>query len=404
MISILIVDDSTSKSEKIVAAIYQILEPPDVAIDRAFDAHDAGRRMLLNTYDLLVLDLFVPLRAGEEARRDGGVLLLRQMSRQREWKTPRHILGLTAYQDLAAESEPAFKRDLLHVVSYREDSTEWIDALGRQLLHILQERSPPERGHGCDLAIVTALHRVELESVLDLPAEWTQASAPGDHAIYHRGTFKRGERSLAVVAGACSEMGMPAAAAHAMKVIEAFRPRFIAMTGIAAGTEGAFGDVLVADQSWDYGSGKRKSTESGTSVFLPAPSYIPIDQVLRAQLNFFVLDRSVLRGIRERWPGAKPTGELAVKMGPLASGAAVLQSRDAVDEISSHNRKVVGVEMETYGVFMAARECREPRPRAMSFKSICDFGDSNKGDDYQRYAAYTSAQFLYEFALQHLAP
>jgi len=38
----------------------------------------------------------------------------------------------------------------------------------------------------------------------------------------------------------------------------------------------------------------------------------------------------------------------------------------------------------------------------MSIKAICDFGDERKSDDYLRYAAFTSAQYLYHFALGEL--
>ncbi|MGA8792740.1 MAG: hypothetical protein WB498_07425, partial [Candidatus Binatus sp.] len=89
-------------------------------------------------------------------------------------------------------------------------------------------------------------------------------------------------------------------------------------------------------------------------------------------------------------------------LGPIASGASVVQSQPLVRQIESHNRKVIGVEMETYGVFLAARLCRKPRPVAMSFKSVADFADLSKSDKYQDYAAFTSANFLYEFALDSL--
>jgi len=89
-------------------------------------------------------------------------------------------------------------------------------------------------------------------------------------------------------------------------------------------------------------------------------------------------------------------------MGPVASGAAVIQDKTVIDEIVARNRKLIGVEMETYGVYLAANATRGPKPLAMSSKSICDFGDLGKNDDYQKYAAYTSAKFVYEFALDQL--
>ncbi len=105
--------------------------------------------------------------------------------------------------------------------------------------------------------------------------------------------------------------------------------------------------------------------------------------------------------IRTGWKGEKPQ-ELKALVGPVASGAAVLAWRPAMEEIAKQHRKLIGVEMETYGVFMAARVCSHPRPLAFSAKSICDFGDESKQDGYQRYAAFTSAQFLFEFAKAYL--
>jgi len=58
--------------------------------------------------------------------------------------------------------------------------------------------------------------------------------------------------------------------------------------------------------------------------------------------------------------------------------------------------------METYGVFMACRVSTSPQPIPISAKSVCDFGIHPKTDEYQRYAAYTSANFIYEFALDQL--
>lgn len=74
-----------------------------------------------------------------------------------------------------------------------------------------------------------------------------------------------------------------------------------------------------------------------------------------------------------------------------------------VESIMAHNRKLIGLEMETYGIFLAGRLCVEPRPIAISAKSVCDFGVPPKTDEFQRYAAFTSANFIYEFALDQLS-
>jgi nucleoside phosphorylase len=83
-----------------------------------------------------------------------------------------------------------------------------------------------------------------------------------------------------------------------------------------------------------------------------------------------------------------------VRIGPVASGAAVLQNPEIVADVQKQHRKTLGVEMEAYGVFVAAHEAPEPQPRVLAIKSVCDLADEQKSDDFQGYAAYTSARFL----------
>jgi len=107
--------------------------------------------------------------------------------------------------------------------------------------------------------------------------------------------------------------------------------------------------------------------------------------------------------VQQGWDGTPNEHKLAVQIGPVGSGAAVLADRSKIEAILQHNRKLIGVEMEIYGIYQAARNCIEPRPLAIAMKSICDFGRSDKSDEFKSYAAFTSARYLYEFALQELA-
>jgi nucleoside phosphorylase len=47
----------------------------------------------------------------------------------------------------------------------------------------------------------------------------------------------------------------------------------------------------------------------------------------------------------------------------------------------------------------AIKEAPVPRPKGLIIKSVCDYADEEKSDQYQKFAAFTSAQFaklLYE--------
>lgn len=404
MISVLIADDDKLKGDIVQAQCLRLLPDGEVVIERADSTTAAGVLLEQRTFDLLVLDVQMPMRDSEEPRADAGLRFLRAMYETRKMQLPKYILGLTAYEEHLTEYRREFEEHNWHVILYDESSEEWKSRLATMIFHIIDSAGDVYEGNRTDLAIITALEDVELESVLRLPGNWKVREVAGDPTIYHEGSFDREGRSLSVVAAAAIEMGMPAATAVSMKLIHEFRPRFLAMVGIAAGVKGDFGDILIADVAFDYGSGKiTKGAADPQARFLPDPHPIPLDPFLKAKLSFFKTQTDVLERIRQSAVGRVLPTRLTVRMGPLASGAAVIENREVVQEVQSLWRKLVGVELETYGVFLAARLCREPRPSVMSIKAICDFADPAKVDDFQQYAAFTSAAFLYEFSLSLLA-
>lgn len=399
----LVVDDEPAKVHSLRDLVERVGRECEIRIVDVGNAHEASTQLDSERFDLMILDIMLPLRAGEVPRSDGGMSVLRYLSRRNSAKLPNHIIGLTAYDALKAEHADEFGRDLWSVVRYDTGQSDWSEKIGRRLEHIVNSKlAALDEGYDYDLAIITALHRVELESVLALDGGWSQKRIAGDDAIYHCGTFSSKEHSLKVVAASAVEMGMCASATLSMKMISHFRPKYLAMVGIAAGVKGNAGDVLVAEQSWDYGSGKSVRAEGSHDMFLPSPSVLQMSSDLKYKHNWFSLRQQNVENIQARWKG-KPMGHrLAVHIGPIASGAAVLENSDIIAQISSHNRKLIGVEMEIYGVFMAANNCVAPKPAVMAVKSICDFGDANKNDSFQSYAAFTSANYLFDFAIESL--
>ena len=61
--------------------------------------------------------------------------------------------------------------------------------------------------------------------------------------------------------------------------------------------------------------------------------------------------------------------------------------------------QTAGLDMESYGVFYAARHAAGLKPEPIVLKSVCDFADEGKNYIYQKFAAFTSSEFarlLYE--------
>lgn len=396
MIKILVVEDDQDKLRRVSLALTSVA---GCSIDQIQDARDvaAARRILRDQqFDLLVLDISVPLRSDLEPDRQGGLQLLNELTERELYRRPTHILGLTAYEDTAELAEAKFRSEAFILVRYASSSTDWEEPLRRKVEHILASKVTDERAeYDLDICVLTALDDPELSSVLNLNWNWQQRRFDGDGTVYHEGTTTGLNGAVRVIAAAAPRMGLVASAVLATKMTMRFRPRYLAMVGIAAGVKDKvqIGDILAADPCWNYESGKRQ-VKGGVKTFSPEPHQVAPDNIVRGSLAALARDQNAFDDIRRRWPAAATRMTPSLRLGPVASGAAVLQDASIISEILTHHRKTIGVEMESYSIFVAAAEAPCPQPRAFSLKSVCDFADEFKSDDHQAYAAYTSAAAL----------
>ncbi len=201
-----------------------------------------------------------------------------------------------------------------------------------------------------DIAIICALPS-ELKKILKTGASpWTELALneqPPDPTTYWTTTFSRqhGE-PLRVVAAAPNQMGMPAAAVLATKMVRRFRPALVATVGIAAGVKGGgrgYGDILAPDHTFDYGAGKLGETAEKKLEFRPDPRPINIYPLLLARLQFWKEHRQDrLAQIRDDWEGEPPDTVLKLHVGPLGSGARVVAASQTVDQVRDHWRNLSG--------------------------------------------------------------
>lgn len=408
-IKILVVEDDSAKLGAIVRVIKAVPGVDKSCIVDVRDAVSAKKQIERTAFDLLILDIRIPTRIEDAASSDAGLLLLSEIIRRSKYKRPLQIIGITAYDDSEALAKPEFSEHLWGLLRYDSTTDLWEQQLRNKLEHLISSKQLLRHSDGetyeMDLAIITALDGLEFAAVRDLDGDWEKYSVPNDDTVFRVGNFERGGRRLSVVAAAAPRMGMAASAVLAAKVIHNFRPRVLCMCGIAAGVRGKtnFGDILAPDPSWDWGSGKREKAKDGQSRFFPDPHQLSLESGLRAKLRAYAEDDALLAHIRAKWPARKPENTLRLHVGPVASGAAVLADPDVVESIREQQRKLIGIEMEVYGLMTAAEGCSRPKPLVFALKSVSDFGDEDKDDEMQSYAAYTSAAFMYEFCLKEFA-
>lgn len=401
---ILIVDDSAEKLRRVLDALLEVRGVSQDDIDVVYNARDARLRLTSTAYDLMILDIALPEWADVPPQPEVGISLLKEVSERPKYKHPKHIIGLTAYADIVAQSAREFEEGLWHLIHYDATATDWVQQLQRKLKYLVLLATDKDAAeYKCDLCIITALQVPEYAAVMNLPWKWQVVERQNEVAVFHSGEFHNSGHSRRVVAGCASRMGMTSAAIIATKAIYNFRPRFVALVGIAAGIRDQcnLGDIVIADPTWDYGSGKW-SAKGSKSVFEMAPHQLPLNAIIRNRFQLLSQDAPTLGEIRNEWVGPKPDTALQLIVGPVGSGSTVRADGTAAKEVKAQHRKAVAIEMEAYGVMAAAHEAPLPEVKAFVVKSICDFADEAKTDEFQAYAAYTSASVLRRFAEAYL--
>lgn len=125
--NILIVDDNNDKIAKIVSVIKGASDRIDV--DTASDSISAQVKLQRKKYDLLLLDLLLPLRIGQEPLPNGGVLLLKEINRSDKIKSPTIITGITQYEEYQEGFSSIWK-----LLLFKND--DWPDDLKKIIKHL----------------------------------------------------------------------------------------------------------------------------------------------------------------------------------------------------------------------------------------------------------------------------
>ena len=402
---IIIADDDDEKIKRIEEEIKDKFHDENILISVKKSIIDVKQDLVKNYYDLLILDLNMPLFEEGECKEEAGYDLYNELKKLRQYKMPGNIMFCTSHKNLYSKYEIEVQQGLFSIITYESVKNEWIITLIDKIFQILQaikDSKEYESKYNYDVGIITA---VEIENlyVLDMINNQKKIFIEGDPTIYIQGDLCYEDRILTVICATQYQMGMTASSTLSMKLISNFKPKVLAMVGIAAGKKGKgnLGDIIAATQVWDYSSGKISTDEDENNnfLFMPSPQYLPVDVHVKELLNDDYSE--ILSRIKNKWKHSKINTSLNLVKGSMACGPAVIQNESIVREyIDPHNRNVVGIDMESYGVLFAGANAIEPKPIVLVFKSLCDFGDSSKNDEYQNYAAYTSSKFLYYFLFE----
>ena len=105
MLKVLIIEDTDTKARDIKDYVRSLgCEAKVVSGTR-----EAIAAMLLDLYDLVLLDLYIPEEFGDDAKPDNAFNLLQRVSKDRRIKKPVAICGITRF-DNVDEAEKRFKK------------------------------------------------------------------------------------------------------------------------------------------------------------------------------------------------------------------------------------------------------------------------------------------------------
>lgn len=404
MLKILIVEDNNDKASDILKVITDAFHEIDLnSIKHVTDAHGAKKELEVNFYDLLIIDIAIPERLSQEVNQEGGIQLLEDLKLRDKYKMPQHIIGLTGYNNIFQKVKDKFEANVLSIIEYSNNNIEWSTKIKESIkLMIASKKSIHQKiiDYNFDIAIICAVE-VEYNSVKAAFDNWNNLDISGDSTIYIETNINNyNDQKIKIVLAKLEQMGLVSSATMTMKVIQNFRPQYIIMPGIAASIQNerdhGYGDILVFDECWDGGAGKIKKDNNDQYIFEPVANHLRMDTDILNLFRRIQSDNNLLRNIKDTFQGKTPNTELKVHIGSVTSVAGVIANNDVTQQLKQKDRKLLGLEMEAYGMYFAAYNSSNPKPKPIALKSVCDFADSNKSDDYQHYSAYSSTNIMKE--------
>jgi len=263
---------------------------------------------------------------------------------------------------------------------------EVLDRIGPSLSPLSEEpRETPSRN---SILIITALEE-ELDYLYDeFPSGWGELKVLQDGLSYRRGNFSD---EIDIVATSARSMGLVASAIVTTKAIKEWKPMVAAMIGICAGRKEkgvAIGDIIVANQCFHYqfGSYSNGKIEHELRVENTEPQIVDIVEHLSRRSNSLPgIHQSLSRGFK------KPNTLLQCHVGPMASADLVVKDVEKFGEALEADRKTIAIDMESYAFMRAARLANTRW--AFVIKSVSDFADASKDDEFREYAKFTSTKF-----------
>lgn len=375
--NILLIEDESVKKDSLIALINSVETNDEKKIDYVKSLASARRKILSEKFDLIIFDIYLPLKDGNEHSVDVSEDILSDFNHSINYQT--ESIAITKYEIVDIENIESFNELGITVVHYNENSDTWKDSLKQKIAKLSDKAS-------FDFLIFCALSK-------ERDAYEKSIAEVGEKKIIKgldcQEVTIEGRKGLCIQP---ARMGLVNMAITASKAIEYFQPKLVAMSGICAGVKGEsnYLDLIIGDTCWEYQTGKYKNKR-----FVQEPYQVSLDSSIKTELSHFISNEQIISKFKE----GLYCSELSVSgvvLGPLSSGSAVIADEKKMEEIGLQHRKLKAIEMEMYALYEAANQSLS-RPIYFGVKSVVDLGDTLKDDAFHGPACVLSARFVAEF-------
>lgn len=257
---------------------------------------------------------------------------------------------------------------------------------------VISSNSLADESIKVDYVIITALEDDEMEKILPLVQKEGQLDNSKHHIEY--GHFiDKPEKKVAYVSQLST--GMVDASILATEMLVRFKPKFLIMPGVLGGKpeDTNIGDIIVSTKVFTIDKGKLTDEEfrKELEVINTDSGYITLFKRERTNIKRFIEDKNSTR-----------SDNISIHFDPIACVRQVIDREGYfVENISSVDRKTIGLEMESYGIARACELVNNGNTIPLIIKSVMD-NTAQKADDAKKYAAWTSAMFVKYIILNDL--
>ncbi|MBU8879231.1 hypothetical protein BGM26_09575 [Bacillus sp. FJAT-29790] len=404
MIKVLIVEDNEEKYTKVSGFIQTHYS--EVTIKQCTYLNSARGELINEYYDLLILDIQLPEFENQGVKEDAGLSLLQEIQatitahRQRRngIKSPTYVLVLTAHDNSYKSFERRFQQTIFKVAKYDGISDSWHAPLVHSLEHLItnkQMAATKLKEYDYDLGIICALES-ELSVLFSLGWDLVSERNHTDSSVFFfKSKLDVDGEEIKIICNTPDHMGTTDTAIVTSKMIDYYKPKVIVMFGITAGIENQvnLGDIIFASTCYSHETGKYIE-ENGETVFLPTTSHVNASSNLVSIAKEMKFENEIFSKFYCSYTGNKPNNPPSIHIGPMSSGNAVIANDKILKGLIRNERKLLGVDMEIYGLYRACYLSKHPVPKFIAFKIVSDFADNNKNDDYHQYCKYMNGQII----------